>query len=60
MKKSKIGLLTFSDGRKFAHELQLEMNQRFQARLKKRLEEAGRNKVIVDPLKFQAAEQAMN
>lgn len=46
MKKSKIGLLTFSDGRKFAHELQLDMNLQFQNLLKERLEATGQYEVI--------------
>ncbi len=41
MKKRKVGLLTFSDGRKFAHELLREMNFDFQHKFQKRLEAIG-------------------
>lgn len=41
MRKRKVGILTFSDGRQFAHELQLEMNQSFQRRLVEALEDTG-------------------
>jgi L-fucose isomerase len=41
MQKRKIGILTFSDGRKFAHDLQYKMNKRFQDELVKVLEKTG-------------------
>lgn len=46
MRKRKVGLLTFSDGRKFAHELQLEMNLEFQNRFRARLEATGQYEVV--------------
>lgn len=39
--KFKVGILTFSDGRKYIHEDLLETNQRYQDRLVKALEAAG-------------------
>ena len=41
MPKRKIGILTFSDGRKFAHDLQYKMNKGFQDKLVKVLEKTG-------------------
>jgi L-fucose/D-arabinose isomerase len=41
LKKRRIGILTFSDGRKDVYESLLAMNQQFQAALKKRLEGTG-------------------
>ena len=41
MPTRKIGILTFSDGRKFAHDLQYEMNRGFQDKLVKVLEATG-------------------
>jgi len=41
MTKRKIGILTFSDGRKFAHDLQYDMNKGFQDKLVKALEATG-------------------
>ena len=41
MKKRKIGVLTFSDGRKEVYDSLLAMNEQFQANLKKRLEDTG-------------------
>jgi L-fucose isomerase len=41
MRKRKIGILTFSDGRKFAHDLQVEMTRGFQDKLVKALEATG-------------------
>ena len=41
MQKRKIGILTFSDGRKFAHDLQYKMNKGFQDKLVKVLEKTG-------------------
>src|SRR4051794_2921480 len=38
MNKRKIGILTFSDGRDFAHKLQYDMNMQFQERLVNALE----------------------
>ncbi|HEV2380628.1 MAG TPA: L-fucose/L-arabinose isomerase family protein [Terriglobia bacterium] len=46
MTKRKVGLLTFSDGRKFAHEMQREMNVDFQNRLRARLEATGEYEVV--------------
>ena len=41
MQKRKIGILTFSDGRKFAHDLQYKMNKGFQDKLVTILEKTG-------------------
>lgn len=41
MRKPKIGVLTFSDGREFIHRTLVEMNQMFQRKLRQRLEAAG-------------------
>ena len=41
MQKRKVGILTFSDGRKFAHDLQYTMNKGFQDKLVKVLEATG-------------------
>ena len=41
MQKRKIGILTFSDGRKFAHDLQYKMNKGFQDKLAKVLKATG-------------------
>ncbi len=41
MQKRKIGILTFSDGRKFAHDLQYKMNKGFQDKLVKVLKATG-------------------
>ena len=38
MRKRKVGLLTFSDGRKFAHEMLRDMNLDFQNKFRQRLE----------------------
>jgi L-fucose/D-arabinose isomerase len=46
LKKRRIGILTFSDGRKDVYESLLAMNQQFQAALKKRLEETGEFEVV--------------
>ena len=46
MQKRKVGLLTFSDGRKFAHELQKEMNWDFQNKFRARLEATGEYEVV--------------
>lgn len=46
MRKRKVGLLTFSDGRKFAHELQREMNLEFHNRFRARLESSGEYEVV--------------
>lgn len=37
----KVGILTFSDGRRYAHEPQIEENKRFEARLRSALEAKG-------------------
>src|SRR3972149_5580333 len=41
MNKRKVGILTFSDGRKYIHEDLLEVNQRYQNRLVAALEATG-------------------
>ncbi|MGD0695852.1 MAG: L-fucose/L-arabinose isomerase family protein [Terriglobia bacterium] len=46
MRKRKIGLLTFSDGRKFAHEMLREMNFEFQNKFRARLEATGEYEVV--------------
>ncbi len=46
MRKRKIGLLTFSDGRQFAHEMLREMNLDFQNRFRARLEASGEFEVV--------------
>jgi len=46
MRKRKIGLLTFSDGRKFAHEMLREMNFEFQNRFRARLEATDEYEVV--------------
>ena len=46
MRKRKVGLLTFSDGRKFAHEMLRGMNLDFQDRFRARLEATGEYEVV--------------
>ena len=46
MTKFKVGILTFSDGRKYIHEDLLETNQRYQDRLAKALEATGEVEVV--------------
>src|SRR5438093_10124276 len=46
MRKRKVGLLTFSDGRKFAHEMLREMNLDFQNRFRARAEATGEYDVV--------------
>src|SRR5215470_12575192 len=46
MTKRKVGLLTFSDGRRFAHEMQKDMNWDFQSRFRARLEATGEYEVV--------------
>lgn len=46
MKKRKVGILTFSDGRESVHENVLDMNIQFQERLKRSLEATGEVEVI--------------
>jgi len=46
MRKKKVGIMTFSDGRKFVHEELLKMNQSFQSRLVKALEATGEVEVV--------------
>jgi len=41
MRRRKVGLLTFSDGRRFAHEMLRQMNLDFQLTLRTRLEATG-------------------
>ena len=38
---ARVGILTFSDGRRYAHEPQIEENKRFEARLRSALEAKG-------------------
>lgn len=45
MKKIKVGILTFSDGRKYIHDDLLETNQRYQDQLEKALTETGQVEV---------------
>ncbi len=47
MKKFKVGILTFSDGRKYIHEDLLATNQRYQSRLAEALEATGEVEVVV-------------
>src|SRR2546428_9928998 len=46
MGKRKVGLLTFSDGRKFAHDMLREMNIEFQNKFRARLEATGNYEVV--------------
>jgi len=46
MRKRKVGLLTFSDGRKFAHEMLRDMNLDFQNKFRQRLEATGEYEVV--------------
>jgi L-fucose isomerase len=46
MIKRKVGILTFSDGRKYIHEDLLEINKRYQNRLATRLEATGEVEVV--------------
>ena len=46
MKKRKVGILTFSDGRKYIHEDLLAVNQRYQERLVQALEATGEVEAI--------------
>src|SRR5271170_2859621 len=46
VRKRKVGLLTFSDGRKFAHEMLRNMNLDFQSRFRSRLESTGEYEVV--------------
>ena len=50
MQKRKIGILTFSDGRKFAHDLQYTMNKGFQDKLVKALEATGEIECVAGEL----------
>jgi L-fucose isomerase len=45
--KRKVGILTFSDGRKYIHDDLLEVNQRYQKRLAQALEATGEVDVVV-------------
>ena len=49
MKKRRVGIITFSDGRKFVHEELLEMNEEFQKKLARALESTGEVEVITAP-----------
>ena len=46
MRKIKVGILTFSDGRDYIHEELLETNRRYQASLARALRETGRVDVV--------------
>ena len=46
MRKRKVGLLTFSDGRKFAHDMLRQMNLDFQNKFRARLEATGEYEVV--------------
>src|SRR3989441_11747057 len=46
MHQRKVGLLTFSDGRKFAHEMLRDMNLDFQNKFRQRLEATGEYEVV--------------
>jgi len=46
MRKYKIGILTFSDGRKYLHERHYQTNQRYQRRLQETLEKTGVVEVV--------------
>lgn len=46
MRKRKVGLLTFADGRKFAHDMLREMNLDFQNKFRARLEATGEYEVV--------------
>jgi L-fucose isomerase len=46
MKKRKVGIITFSDGRDFVHEETLEMNKKFEDRLVKALERTNEIEVV--------------
>ena len=46
MRKRKVGIITLSDGREFVHNELLEMNKKFQTRLKKALEDTCEVEVI--------------
>ena len=58
MQKRKIGILTFSDGRKFAHDLQYKMNKGFQDKLVKVLKATGVYALTVEEMsgKFKFAQ----
>ncbi len=46
MRKRKVGIITFSDGREFVHRELLEMNKKFEDRLTKALEDTGDVEVV--------------
>src|SRR5512137_1709407 len=46
IRKVKVGILTFSDGRKYIHETLVELNQGYQDRLTKALEATGQVEVV--------------
>jgi L-fucose isomerase len=46
MRKTKVGILTFSDGRKYIHESLVNLNQRYQDELARALEATGEVEVI--------------
>lgn len=49
MRKRKVGIITFSDGRDFVHEELLSMNREFERRLKRALEATGEVEVVTAP-----------
>ena len=46
IRKVKVGILTFSDGRKYIHDTLVELNQRYQDRLAEALEATGQVEVV--------------
>ena len=46
MRKRKVEIITLWDGRKFVHDKLLQMNKKFQSRLRKALEDTGEVEVI--------------
>ena len=46
-RKTKVGILTFSDGRKYIHDTLIGLNQNYQARLAEALEATGEVEVVV-------------
>jgi len=47
MKKRRVGIITFSDGRDFVHRDLIDMNREFQNRLVRALEATGEVEVVV-------------
>ena len=46
IRKTRVGILTFSDGRKYIHETLVDLNQRYQDRLAAALEATGEVEVV--------------